>query len=535
MLPTPASSPAPAITMRDITRRCGTTLANRAVDIDLYAGEVHAVIGENGAGKSTLMKVLYGLLPPNSGTITVDGATVRIASPEAAMKLGLGMVHQHFLLVDTLTVAENVVLGHEPRERWGAFAPSSAERVVTDLSARYRLPIDPRARVAALSVGEQQRVEILKALHRGGRVLILDEPTAVLTPQEVDELFGVLRELRAAGTVIVLITHKLAEVAALADRVTVMRAGRVVGGGLARDFTADRLAELMVGRVPAPLDARSTRSPGEPVLESADVRARSSRGLPAVNGVTLSVRAGEIVGVAGIEGNGQQELIECLTGLRTPDTGHVRIAGREVTGRGARAHTESGLAHIPADRLRRGLVAEMTSAENLVLGRQREASRGPWLGGPALTERARAPLAEHDVRPSDPGKIAGKLSGGNQQKLVAARELTRHARALIAAHPTRGVDLGAVDALHRRILAARDAGLGVLLVSSELSEIIALSDRIVVLAGGRIVHETTPATTNERTLGLWMTGRAHSPLDSELPVPTPAGTGHTPHDGAARA
>jgi simple sugar transport system ATP-binding protein len=265
------------------------------------------------------------------------------------------------------------------------------------------------------------------------------------------------------------------------------------------------------------------------------VRARSSRGLPAVNGVTLSVRAGEIVGVAGIEGNGQLELIECLTGLRTPDTGHVRIAGREVTGRGARAHTESGLAHIPADRLRRGLVAEMTSAENLVLGRQREASRGPWLGGPALTERARAPLAEHDVRPPDPGKIAGKLSGGNQQKLVAARELTRHARALIAAHPTRGVDLGAVDALHRRILAARDAGLGVLLVSSELSEIMALSDRILVLAGGRIVHETTPATTDERTLGLWMTGRAQSPLDSELPEPTPAGTGHTPHDGAPRA
>ncbi|MEQ1833714.1 MAG: ATP-binding cassette domain-containing protein, partial [Candidatus Eisenbacteria bacterium] len=407
-MPSPTSpSPAPVITLRDITRRCGTTLANQQVHIDLYAGEVHAVIGENGAGKSTLMKVLYGLLPPDQGTITIDGAPVSIASPRAAMKLGLGMVHQHFLLVDTLTVAENIVLGAEPRERLGAFAPASAERVVAELSARHRLPIDPHARVATLSVGEQQRVEILKALYRGGRVLILDEPTAVLTPQEVDELFGVLRELRDAGTIIVLITHKLAEVAALADRVTIMRAGRVVGGGMARDFTAAQLAELMVGRVLAPLGARAAHTPGSPVLEARDLHVRSGRGLPAVCGVSLAVRAGEIVGVAGVEGNGQQELIECLTGLRLPDAGHVLIAGRDVTRRGARAHSEAGLAHIPADRLRRGLVAEMTAAENLVLGRQREAAHGPWLGGPALAERARAPLSQHDVRPPDPAKIAG--------------------------------------------------------------------------------------------------------------------------------
>ena len=529
----PTVVPAPAITLRDISRRCGTVLANDGVSIDLYAGEVHAVVGENGAGKSTLMKVLYGLLPPDSGQISIDGKPVRIGTPSDAMRLGLGMVHQHFLLVDTLTVAENIVLGREPRERLGAFAPASAERVVAELSARYRLPIHPHARISGLSVGEQQRVEILKALHRGGRGLILDEPTAVLTPQEVDELFGVLRELRDAGTIIVLITHKLAEVAALADRVTVMRAGRVVGGGMARDFTQEQLAELMVGRVPAPLGTRAERAPGGTVLEARDLHVRSSRALPAVAGVSLTVRAGEIVGVAGIEGNGQHELAECLAGLRKADSGQVLIAGQDVSGRGARAHTAAGLAHIPADRLRRGMVREMTSAENFVLGRQRERSHGPWLGGAALLEHARQPLADYDVRPADPGAIAGRLSGGNQQKLVAARELTRDARALIAAHPTRGVDLGAVDALHRRILAARDAGLGVLLVSSELSEILALSDRIVVMAGGRIVHETTPATTDERTLGLWMTGRgAAVPIDMPFDLSRPPAAGSAPRAGS---
>ena len=500
--------PTPLVSMRDVTRRFGPVLANDRVSLELYPGEVHALVGENGAGKSTLMKVLYGLHSPDSGSIEIGGRSVRIASPSDAMRLGLGMVHQHFLLVDTLTVAENVVLGREPRESLGAFAPARAERVVKDLAERYRLPIDPHARVAGLSVGEQQRVEILKVLYRGAQLLILDEPTAVLTPQEVDELFGVLRGLRDTGTAIVLITHKLAEVAALADRVTVMRAGRVVGGGDAREFSRERLAELMVGRVPAPLAERAARAPGEPVLEARNLHVGSGRGLPAVRGVTLSVRAGEILGVAGVEGNGQHELVECLAGLRAVRSGSVHVAGRDVTTLGVRAHHAAGLAHIPADRLRRGLVAEMTSAENLVLGRQLEASHGPWLGGPALAARARGPLAEYDVRPPEPLVQAGRLSGGNQQKLVAARELSREARALIAAHPTRGVDLGAVDALHRRILAARDAGLGVLLVSSELSEILALSDRIVVMTGGRIVHETTPATTDERTLGLWMTGRA---------------------------
>ena len=532
---------APIVSMRDVTRRFGPVLANDRVSLDVRAGEVLALVGENGAGKSTLMKVLYGLHPPESGTIEVDGRPVRIDSPAAAMKLGLGMVHQHFLLVDTLTVAENVVLGLERRPIFGNFSPADAEREVAELSRRY-LRVDPHARVAGLSVGEQQRVEILKVLYRGARLLILDEPTAVLTPQEVDELFGVLKDMRDHGTAIVLITHKLAEVKALADRVTVMRGGRVVGGGLASELSIEAMAELMVGRVPAPLGARAARAPGEPVLEAIELAALDARGLPAVAGVSLSVRAGEIVGVAGVEGNGQHELVECLAGLNALRAGRVRVAGRDVTGQGARAHHDAGLAHIPADRLRRGLVTEMSAAENLVLGNQREAARGPWLGGPALDAHAKAILAAHDVRPADPKARAGRLSGGNQQKLVVARELGRAqssaahpARALIAAHPTRGVDLGAIDAIHRRLLAARDAGLGVLLVSSELSEILALSDRILVLASGRVVHETTPDATDERTLGLHMTGRS-SMIDTPLEPSRAGGTrGTTPHDGAPRA
>jgi len=532
---------APLVRMDGITRRFGPVVANDRVSLELHAGEVHALVGENGAGKSTLMKVLYGLHPPHEGHLEVDGRPVRIGSPAEAMRLGLGMVHQHFLLVDTLSVADNVVLGREPRGALGTYDPAAAAARVGELAARYRMAVTPTARVAGLSVGEQQRVEILKVLYRGARVLILDEPTAVLTPQEVDELFAVLRELRDAGTAIVLITHKLAEVKALADRVTVMRAGRVVGGGPAAAFTVERMAELMVGHVPAPLGTRAARAPGAPVLEVESLVVADARGLEAVRGVSLAVREGEIVGVAGIEGNGQHELVECLAGLRPARAGRVYLAGHDVTALDVRAHWEAGLAHIPADRLRRGLVPEMTSAENLVLGRQREAALAAppfgakvWLGGASLRKRALVPLAEYDVRPPEPRTVAGRLSGGNQQKLVVARELTRRARALIAAHPTRGVDLGAVDAIHRRLLAARDRGLGVLLVSSELSEILALSDRIVVMTGGRVVHETTPASTDERTLGLWMTGRA-TLTDSPLPPPPDAPGAPDAHDGAPRA
>ncbi len=514
---------APAVRLVGITRRFGTLVANDDVSLDLPPGEIHGLVGENGAGKSTLMKVLYGLLQPSAGRIEVDGQAVRLRDPEDAMRLGLGMVHQHFMLVGPMTVAENVTLGREPRAAFGAFRPAAAEREVAALAARHHIPVDPRARVGQLSVGAQQRVEILKALYRGARVLILDEPTAVLTPQEVDELFAVLRALREDGATIVLITHKLAEVRALADRVTVMRAGRVVGGGPIAEMSVERMAELMVGHVPAALAARSGRPPGAVALGVEDLEVADARGLPAVRGVSFAVRAGEIVGIAGVEGNGQHELIECLAGLRPAARGAIAIGGRGVAG-GARAHRDAGLAHIPSDRLHRGLVPDMTLAENFVLGRQRDPALpgGVRFGGAALDRLARPRLEEFDVRPPEPRRLASRLSGGNQQKLIAARELSPRGAgapdtvAILAAHPTRGVDLGAIDFLHRRLLAERDAGRAVLLVSSELTEILALSDRILVLYEGRIVHETTPAGTDERTLGLHMTGRA-TITDTPLP------------------
>jgi simple sugar transport system ATP-binding protein len=503
----------PVVALRGITRRFGPLVANDDVSLELAPGEIHGLVGENGAGKTTLMRVLYGLLPPDRGRIEVDGREVRIRRPADAMRLGLFMVHQHFMLVDTLTVAENVTLGDEPRGPFGAFRRRQAEEATRALAERHGLPVDPAAHVGAMSVGEQQRVEILKALHRGARVLILDEPTAVLTPQEVDELSAVLRALQRRGVTLVLITHKLAEVKALADRVTVMRQGRVVGGGVAAGLPVERLAELMVGRAMPPLGVRAARPPGEALLEARGLEVRDDRGLEAVRGLSLAVRAGEILGLAGVEGNGQQELVECLAGLRPPVRGEIRIGGLTMARHRARAHTAAGLAHIPADRLRRGLVGGMTTAENLVLGRQRERAigNGPWLDRAALERHGRPLLEAYDVRPADPRRPAGNLSGGNQQKLVAARELTRGARVVLAAHPTRGVDLGAVAFLHRRLLEERDAGRAVLLVSSELSEVLELADRIVVMYGGRIVLETTPAATDERALGLAMTGRVAGP------------------------
>jgi ABC-type uncharacterized transport system ATPase subunit len=502
-------SVAPAVSMRHITRRFGPVVANDDVSLDLIPAEIHGLVGENGAGKSTLMRILYGLIAPDAGTIEVAGRPARIHRPADAMRLGLGMVHQHFMLVGPLTVAENVTLGREPRGLLGGYSPGAAERAVAALAGRYGLPVDARARIETLSVGAQQRVEILKALYHGARVLILDEPTAVLTPHEVDDLFRVLRDLQAQGTTIVLITHKLAEVAALAQRVTVMRAGRVVGGGPIAELPVERMAELMVGRPIPPLHARASRPPGPPLLAVRGLDALDDRGLQAVKHVSFEVHAGEIVGLAGVEGNGQHELVECLAGLRQAQRGEIVVGHRDCTALSARERFAAGLAHIPSDRLRRGLVADMTLAENLVLGRHREpaAGRGPLLPRRMLVSRAAGVLAEYDVRPAEPERLARQLSGGNQQKLIAARELTRGAAVVLAAHPTRGVDLGAVAFVHRQLLRERDAGRGVLLVSSELSEILALSDRIFVMYEGRLVHETTPASTDERTLGLYMTGK----------------------------
>ncbi|HYM80974.1 MAG TPA: ABC transporter ATP-binding protein, partial [Candidatus Limnocylindria bacterium] len=484
------------------------------ISLDLAPGEIHALVGENGAGKSTLMRILYGLLQPDSGTIAVDGRPVRIASPAQAMRLGLGMVHQHFMLVDTLTVAENVTLGREPHDTLGGFARGRAEREVAAFAERYHLQVDPRARIDRLSVGAQQRAEILRALFHGARVLILDEPSAVLTPQEVDELFQVLRGLQAEGTTIVLITHKLTEVKAIAHRVTVLRAGRVVGGGQAEELTIESIAELMMGHRPTPLRERAITRPEVPLLEVRMLDVLDDRRLTAVRRVAFTVRGGEIVGIAGVDGNGQHELIECLAGLRPPVRGEVLIAGVPVSARSARAHTRAGLAHVPSDRLRRGLVPGMNLAENLVLGLHRDSGigEGPMLSPSGLESRAQRLLRDYDVRPANPKLLAQQLSGGNQQKLVVARELSRGAPVLLAAHPTRGVDLGAVEFIHQRLLAERDHGRAVLLVSSDLSEILALADRVLVMYEGRLVHETRPAHINERTLGLFMTGRGVQPL-----------------------
>ena len=501
--------PSPVVALHHITRRFGSVVANDDVSLELQPGEIHALVGENGAGKTTLMRVLYGLLPPHGGHIDVDGRTARIARPADAIRLGLGMVHQHFMLVEPMTVAENLALGHEPRAGLGRFSAPDAERAVEALSRRYGLPVDPRARIRALSVGVQQRIEILKALHHGARVLILDEPTAVLVPQEVDELFQVLRGLKAQGTSIVLITHKLAEVRAVADRVTVMRAGRVVGGGPIGSLSNAAIAELMIGRPLPPLGLERAGGVGQVRLEVKDLEVADDRGLPAVRGVSFEVRGGEIVGIAGVEGNGQHELVECLAGLRPARRGAVRIEDRVVPP-GARARFAAGLAHIPADRHRRGMIAEMTLAENLVLGmhHDRALGRGPALDPRRLAERARPLLATYDVRPPDPRARAGALSGGNQQKLVVARELARAAGVMLVAHPTRGVDLGATTFIHRRLLDARNAGRALLLVSSELSEILALSDRVLVMYEGRIVCERRVESTGERELGLYMTGQA---------------------------
>jgi simple sugar transport system ATP-binding protein len=505
----PSTASTAAVELIDVTKTFGRLVANDHVSLTVRPGSIHALVGENGAGKTTLMKVLFGLYHPDSGTIRVRGESLRFRSPLDALRAGLGMVHQHFMLVPPLTVAENITLGREPRAGL-ALDRRRAEREVEGLSRRYGLRIDPRARIEDLSMGEQQRVEILKTLYRGARILILDEPTAVLTPQEVDELFAVLRSLRDQGDTVILITHKLREVMELSDRVTVLRGGRVAGECDTKDTTIGELAEKMVGRrVLLELEKAPARPAGA-VLEVSGLCVRDDRGLDAVKGVSLAVRAGEVLGVAGVEGNGQAELIEALTGLRHAASGEVRLGGRDVMRATPLERLHAGLAHVPADRLARGILAEYDLADNLILGRQRDLpfARGAWLDRAAIRRNAVETLAAYDVRPPVPEALVRTLSGGNQQKLVVGRELSRRAELLVAAHPTRGVDLGAIEFIHRRLIAERDRGAGVLLVSSELSELLSLSDRLIVLYEGRVVLETRPRDTDERALGLYMSGHA---------------------------
>ncbi len=505
----PNGSPASPVVleMRGVTKTFGPVKANDGISIALRRGEILGLLGENGAGKSTLMKILYGLYRPDSGEILVDGEVAEIHDPKDAVRRGIGMVHQHFTLVPRLTVAENIVLGAEPR-KGASLDLEGAARSTEELCDRYGLRVDPRARVSNLSVGEQQRVEILKTLYRDARILVLDEPTAVLTPQETEDLFEVLRELVADGLSIILITHKLGELLGVSDEITIIRDGKVVDTVDASNTDEGALARLMVGRdVLLRVEKKDTKM-GEPRLVAEDLTVESNSGTVAVNGVSLTVRAGEILGVAGVDGNGQMELAEALAGTRPAKEGLVYLDGEDVTRLGSEARQGRGLAYVPEDRGNKGLVQDFTLAENNALKTYNEPpiSKWGWIYPKVMRRRAAEALRAYDVRPADPDLRAGALSGGNQQKAVLARELSGDPGVIVAAQPTRGVDVGAIEFIHGQLLEQRAEGKAILLISLELEEVRSLADRIVVLYAGEIVGEVGPEATDEE-LGLLMAGR----------------------------
>ncbi len=502
-----AESPRTVLEMRHITKRFPGIVANDDVTFDLRQGEIHALLGENGAGKSTLMNILYGLYHPDEGEILIGGTSVQLGSPRAAIDAGVGMVHQHFMLIPVMTVAENIVLATEPTHAGVMLDLGAANESVREISERFGLAVDPAARIEDITVGQQQRVEILKALYRNADILILDEPTAVLTPQEAGELFGIIEGLTAQGKSIIFISHKLNEVTEVADRITVLRRGKLIETIPAAGATQESLARLMVGRDVLLRVEKRPANPTDRLLEVKDLHVFDDRGIEKVRGLSLDVRAGEIVGVAGIDGNGQTELIDAMTGLRRAASGSVAVAGEDVTTDSAHGHFVAGLGHIPQDRQRRGLVLEFSIAENIALHDYRQApdSRLGWLFPGRLVERGARLIEEYDVRGGGPDTRAGGLSGGNQQKVVLAREIDRDPRVLIAAQPTRGLDVGAIEFVHRRLVEERDEGRGVLLISLELEEILSLSDRILVMYEGEIVGEFPPSVSEEE-LGLAMTG-----------------------------
>ncbi|WP_105117094.1 ABC transporter ATP-binding protein [Streptococcus suis] len=495
------------IEMRNITKIFGEFVANDHINLHVRRGEIHALLGENGAGKSTLMNMLAGLLEPTSGEIAINGEVVSIDSPSKAAHLGIGMVHQHFMLVDAFTVAENIILGSETTKA-GVIDLKKAIAEIKDLSERYGLEVDPTAKVADISVGAQQRVEILKTLYRGADLLIFDEPTAVLTPAEIAELLKIMKKLIEEGKSIILITHKLDEIRAVADRVTVIRRGKSIETVDVAGATNEDLAEWMVGRSVSFKTEKIPSNPKEVILSIKDLVVNENRGIPAVKGLNLEVRAGEVVGIAGIDGNGQSELVQAITGLRKVKSGSITIKGEEVVGKTPRKITEMQVSHVPEDRHRDGLVLQMSVAENIALQTyyKEPNSKNGILNYNIINEKARQLMEEFDVRGASELVPSKALSGGNQQKAIIAREIDRNPDLLIVSQPTRGLDVGAIEYIRKRLIAERDKGKAVLVVSFELDEILDVSDRIAVIHDGTIHGIVDPATTNKQELGVLMAG-----------------------------
>ncbi|HFI0043308.1 TPA: ABC transporter ATP-binding protein [Streptococcus suis] len=495
------------IEMRNITKIFGEFVANDHINLNVKRGEIHALLGENGAGKSTLMNMLAGLLEPTSGEIAINGEVVTIDSPSKAAHLGIGMVHQHFMLVDAFTVAENIILGSETTKA-GVIDLKKAIAEIKELSERYGLEVDPTAKVADISVGAQQRVEILKTLYRGADLLIFDEPTAVLTPAEIAELLKIMKKLIEEGKSIILITHKLDEIRAVANRVTVIRRGKSIETVDVAGATNEDLAEWMVGRSVSFKTEKIAANPKEVILSIKDLVVNENRGIPAVKGLNLDVRAGEVVGIAGIDGNGQSELIQAITGLRKVKSGSITIKGEEIVGKTPRKITEMQVSHVPEDRHRDGLVLQMSVAENIALQTyyKEPNSKNGILNYNKINEKARQLMEEFDVRGASELVPSKALSGGNQQKAIIAREIDRNPDLLIVSQPTRGLDVGAIEYIRKRLIAERDKGKAVLVVSFELDEILDVSDRIAVIHDGTIHGIVDPATTNKQELGVLMAG-----------------------------
>ncbi len=496
--------------LRGITKKFGSLTANDRIDLVVEPGQIHCLLGENGAGKSTLMNVLFGLLQADEGEILIDGEPVRLANSGDAVRRGIGMVHQHFMLVPVFSVAENVVLGFEPTRSLDRLDYARAREDIRTVSREFGLEVDPDATVESLPIGLQQRVEIIKALGHDAQLLILDEPTAVLTPQEADALMAIMRSLAASGKSILFISHKLKEVRLVSDVITVIRAGKVIGS-VPPTASQNELAAMMVGREVSLVVEKSVAVPTEPVLEVRDLVVRDDRGLAVVDGVSLEVRAGEIVALAGVQGNGQTELVEAITGLRHVESGSVTLAGRDITNRSPREILDAGLGHIPEDRQRDGVVLSMSVADNMVLNTPRRApfARRGTRNLRAVRDHAESLVESFDVRTSSVDAPLSSLSGGNQQKVIVARELSRPLEALVASQPTRGLDVGSIEYVHREIVRVRDEGHAVIIVSSELDEVMALGDRVAVMFQGRITGVVDPSTSRE-DVGLLMAGSTPS-------------------------